>query len=127
VSWRSNVLKCGGEFVLESEEEIGENDIRPRKRRRRNTQRLKIRFNADKEEKKNDNDLGDNNPTDDTAPSNDDASCDDTSRDDNDNFCREGSILICSSIGDSTTSLRKVQEVVNLEDIELNISTMNYL
>jgi len=69
--------------------------------------------------------LPDNNHTDDTAASNDDASCDDTSKDDNDNnFCRDDQILVFGSIGDSSSSVCKGKEVVDLANMELNISAM---
>lgn len=72
-----------------------------------------------------DSDAGDNNHTDDTAASNDDGSCDDISKDDNDNnFIRGVKILVSNPSGSASNSFHKVKEIVNLEDMELNISSM---
>lgn len=103
-------------ICVESEEELGEHELPARKRRQRNPQRLKVRF---KSSKKKSNNLIDQIHIDDTAPSNDEVSCDDTGKEDNGyNSCDD--CVPIHPISENNTLFNK--EVVQLKDMELNIS-----
>lgn len=94
--------------------------MQPRNKKSKNTRGLKIRFKSKEKLSANLSSI-DQPQTDDTAPSNDDASCDDTSKEDNDyNSCDES--FPRKSNPDQNLSL-PAKEIITLEDMELNIST----